>query len=108
MTTRQRTTSKEQAHDAESALEDGLVAIAVVVAFLGALRAHLGLVALVSLLAVSNLLAVVALFGTVSTFEDRGLAGLPSCICVAVRQESPRIMRPVEVEDHGPCMTPCC
>jgi hypothetical protein len=83
---------------ARNALEDSLVADAVVVAFLGAFRALLGVAALECLMA--NLLAVVALRRSWAPFKDAGRAGFSSRMKVSVGQEPSCITAFGQVNNH--------
>jgi hypothetical protein len=81
-----------------NALKDSLVADAVVVAFLSAFCALLGVAALECLMA--NLLVVVALRRSWAPFKDAGCAGFSSSMKVSVGQEPSCITAFGQVNNH--------
>ena len=81
-------------------LHDGLHAVTVVVAFLGAFSTDLQLGALIGFVA-HYFLAVEALIWALSAFEWLGVAQFPSCIEEAFLEEVSHIQGLVEVDDHG-------
>jgi hypothetical protein len=79
-------------------LQNGFVAVTIVVAFLGASRTLLSILALECLM--SNFLAVIALFWSWSAFKRAGRAGLSTGVEEALCQKSSSIIAFGQVYHH--------